>query len=619
MNWRALFLAFCLASGCGDGDPLADASSDTLSEDASSDALPDGAPDASVDAAEDASDDASIDSGDDASVDAGDDAALDAALDTSEADASDSAILDADTEPPRDPFPDVSLGPYASLTQMLVRSLRSNARSLDTSATYTHSAGQGYVLQAIGELLWAARDYDLPERDELIDLALGEIDELERASDRARGSGPGFGLPDAWDAFGDGSVNPAMTAYVWQSGMVALGVVKILRVLDHLGHAEVGSVREFAIALMTRWDAHYTRIADGGYWWYSAEPADNIAVHNTSALLAMAGQMLSELGGPASLSTKAEGVADLLAARLSGNPTRGYTWNYADDGFPVSRRRAEDTSHATITLQLMRFAHDQGWWSTTYMRGVATTLRDNIWSGNPARVRGAVDGTGGSDREWTYTRAATVGYAVHGDSPSGDPLVHEQARSIFFSSYLSRFARNLETGGVDSGRSLGLALLLARRPDAFASGSRWERVAGAADDDAVPRALPEGGGVRFYTVDWAEPADLAAGLTLPARRATAANANFLVDLEDVPDRVAVSLIYQAATGGQIRQWDGSAYRVIAPLTSTRDDEGTLRYFRTTFALADTRFDYQAGVPGVNVLLDLTSRDVAVHRIEATPL
>ena len=52
-----------------------------------------------------------------------------------------------------------------------------------------------------------------------------EIAELEASSGRTRGGGPAFGLPDAWDAFGDGSVNPAFTAYTWQSGMVALGAV----------------------------------------------------------------------------------------------------------------------------------------------------------------------------------------------------------------------------------------------------------------------------------------------------------------------------------------------------------------------------------------------------------
>ncbi len=512
------------------------------------------------------------------------------------------------------PFPDLALGPYESLLTIAIDSMLANAQALDTSTTYDHSAGQGYLLQAIGELLWAARAHELPMRDELVAAALGEIAELQAADDQIAGGGPGFGLDEAWDAFGDGSTNPAFTGYTWQSGMVALGVAKIARVLDDADHPDAAATREYAAALIARWDAHYTDVADGGYWWYSTEPSDAIAVHNTSALVALASETVVDAGGDAALGVRPPEVADLLWARMSGNPSTGYAWNYADDGYPANLRRAEDVSHALVTLQLMRLARDRDWWTDSQMQGVASTLLGTMWTGNPARLTGFVDGSDGGDNEWAWTRAAVIGYAAHGDAPGGDPEVFEVARSILFSSYLSRYERPLDEATVDVARTLAAALLLARRPGGFEAGSEYEVVAGPGDD-----ALPVGpGGVRFYTVDWAAAQDVAAGLVLPARAATAANANFLVDLDDADvGRVVVSLTYASASTGSVGQWDGATYDPLATLPATRDDEGTVRWWRTTFELDAGRFDYQDGVPGINVLLRVTSPDISVHRIEAT--
>lgn len=514
------------------------------------------------------------------------------------------------------PYPDLALGPYPSLTTQAIDSMLSNTDALDTSTSYGQSAAQGYVLQAMGELLWHARDYDLPEREALIDAALVEIDELEASADMVVGGGPAFGLEDAWDAFGDGSTNPAFTAYTWQSGMVALGVAKMVRVLEDAGHPDTDAVRAFGESLVERWDEHYTSVADGGYWWYSTQPSDAIAVHNTSALIAIASQILSESGSDASFAERPPQTADLLWARTSGNPTDGYTWNYADDGYPVAQRRAEDVSHALVTTQLMREAGERGWWSGSQMQGVAATLTDTMWSGHPARLHGFVDGTDGGDNEWSWSRAAVIAYAAHGDAPGGDPAVFEFGRSLYFSSYLSRFERAFEGGTVDGARTLAVALMLSHRPDDLTMGTAWEMVAGPGDD--VAPAAP--GGVRFYTVDWGAPADVTRGLTLPARTSESANANLVVDIEDGDARrVLVSLTYASATAGVLQQWDGTSYRGLGPMPATLDDEGTVRWMRATFELGADRFDYQAGVPGTNVLLQLTHPSVSMSRIEASPL
>jgi hypothetical protein len=521
--------------------------------------------------------------------------------------------IDAGDPPPQ--FPELALGPYTSLMEILIRSIRSGAAAYDANENYAHVANQGYVLQAMGEILWHTRDYAFAARDEIVALALEEIEELRAASGRVVGGGPAYGLERVWDAFGDGSENPAFTAYTWQSGSVALGVAKVARYLNHIEHPQAVPSARFGSDLVSYWFPFYSQNDDGGYFWYSHRQSDAIAVHNTSALIAMAGQILGEIGQN-NVGDRSRSCADLLWARLRGNPQIGYEWNYADDGFPIGRRRAEDVSHALITLQFMRMAGDRGWWPPNRMTGVSRTLLGNMWSGHPARLAGYVDGRA-NDAAWLWTRAAVVGYAAHGDAVGGDPAVFDYARSILFSSYMSRYDRPLVGASVSGVQALAIALLLTRRPAAFAEGSRWTQAAGPGDD-ARPDAP---GGVRFYHVDWEAPAPTRAGrLTLEARLASDVNANILIDLEPNYDgRVIVSLTYRSAADGMVQEWDGDRYQDLAPLPATTDDEGVLRWMRTTFELNRAiRFDYQGPIPGTNVLLQITSRP-AVHMIEATPL
>ncbi|MEZ4446877.1 MAG: hypothetical protein R3B72_47800 [Polyangiaceae bacterium] len=533
--------------------------------------------------------------------------------------------------PPLEALADFRIGPYASALSMLDDSIDAGFDAYDTSTTYSHSAAQGYVLQTVGAYLDVSLRFEIPGADmrrrELLSGALDEIDELMLASDEVSSGGPAFGLADAWDAFGDGSVNPAYTAYTWQSGMVALGVAEILRYAAaapsevHADEeARLAAARAFLGDLVDYWTPYYTEVAlgseTGGYFWYSDQTADAIAVHNTSALIAMASDIYGELVGDSSYQLRAASCARLLHARLEVTPSGGYTWNYADDGYPESLRRPEDVSHALVTTQLMRYAADRGWWSPADMQKLAVTFREQIWSDNPARLNGYVDGGGANANEWVWTRAAVVGFAAQGDAPEGQPPLFDYARSILLSSYLTPLDRPLDGAILGAPQMLALGRLFQRRPSAFASDAgTFAMVAGDGDD-----ALPSGPGhVRFYTVDWDLPLPTdRAGLILPARQAQTPNANLLVDLEPEDARpVVVSLVYAATEAGTVEQWDGSSYQALATLSPTGDEGGTLRWMRTTFELNPSRFDYQGAVPGVNVLLQVTSAP-AVHRLEATP-
>lgn len=541
----------------------------------------------------------------------------------------DAASLDA--RPALPPLRDFSIGPYPSAIALVQRSIESNARALDASRTFTQSAAQGYLLQAMARFLRAADGREFPggepARDALVTAAIAEVDELIAGASRVLGGAPGYGLDEAWDAFGDGSTNPAFTNYAWQTGMVATGVGELLLYLRDAGarHADRATdarrMQGFLSSMIVPYQSRSSAIAGASpaaaYYWYSFASADAKNTHNTNALIATATWMLGELEGDSALRARAQQSSEALRIRLRTTSSR-YEWNYVDDNYPAAQRNAEDISHALLTTQFMRFARDRGWLSDGHMAALANTFTDAIWSGHPARMNGRVDGTSAGASDWTYTRAAVLGFAANADAPGGDPLLFDLARSALMSARLARFDVALSSGTVDSVGLDALATLLLHRPAAFDSDSRWSVVAGPGDDAAPADAR---GGVRFYRVDWAAPArSTAASLALDARAATAANANFLVDLPDnQTGPVSVSITWHAPTSGAVEQYDGSAYRTSAPLPATTDETGAERWMRTTFVFdASAAVDYERSTPGRNVLFQCTNA-VVVHRIEATPL
>ncbi len=525
---------------------------------------------------------------------------------------------------PLAPLEDFTIGPYPSALGMLDASLDAAFAAYDTSTSYSHSAAQGYTLQSVGALLRVSEEHLLPggsaRQVALVTAALDEIDELRLAADQVLSGGPAFGLSDAWDAFGDGTENPAYTAYTWQSGMVAVGIAEVLRFATRHPELFADSSRiDDAVAflgqLIDYWTPFYTPVAigaeSGGYFWYSDQVADDMAVHNTSALIAIASEIYGELIGDDAYRDRGAAYARLLKARLTTTAGDGYSWNYVDDGYPVGSRRAEDVSHALVTTQFMRFAAEVGWWNDTDMSRLSRTFTRQMWKGLPARLNGRVDGSGAGDTEWVWTRAAVIGFAANADALGGEPALFDYARSILLSSYLTPFDRALTGASLGPAQMLALARMFEHRPDAYAPDSMWSMVAGP--DDTMP------GGARFYTVDWNAPTDVdVAGLSLVARVAQTDNANLLVDLSEAAPRVAVSITYSATTAGDVQQWDGQTYLGLGALPATRAEDGSVRWMRTTVMLNPDRFDYQAGVDGTNILLQLTNTPT-VHRIEATPL
>ena len=477
-----------------------------------------------------------------------------------------------------EPSDDFRIGPHRDCRELLLRSIRNQAETCDCSRKYAHSASQGYLLATIGITLQLDDPFFDPYRRELVDIALGEIEELISAQDRVRGGGPAFGLDYEYDAFQDGSSNPAFTAYTWNSGMTAWGGMLFLDALKESPELEPGNALRYFDLIsgwIQYWEPFFTSLdengAELGYFWYSDSENDaDKAVHNTSALIAMAADHWRALrpGDSAArrLGAQADAFFRFFKARLTRMPSGGYTWNYWDDGLAPDRRRAEDTAHALIETQLIRHMEGLGYFPPEEMPGFEKTLMRQVWKGDPVALAAAVDGSGIASRK--LARTAPILYATLADRVPNSSLVWETGKSILFSTYLSEHWIDPETGSVDSVRSLALARFLQTRPGAPAVS--W--TAGKNESSGPRFDFPEN--------QWSPAEGIEAGYSLAAVRGKA-NASWSLTFpeSETPAGLVVSLIWAGRNEARITASSGGG----AILSPTLNEKGALRWHRTTFA------------------------------------
>jgi hypothetical protein len=174
------------------------------------------------------------------------------------------------------------------------------------------------------------------------------LDTLWRARYTTSSGRPGWGLPYAWDAFGDGTTNPADTVYTYTTAMAALAF------LD--GYVALGDSTQ-----LDRAKAAVTTILTEcwGYEagplmsvWYSNQPRDQIngsyVVHNVNALTLAAIARIDRYEGEAYESEKRSGIEAMLVEHSGYEGVEGQ-WRY-QTGSP---NRNDLVHHAYIALGLV--------------------------------------------------------------------------------------------------------------------------------------------------------------------------------------------------------------------------------------------------------------------------
>ncbi len=139
--------------------------------------------------------------------------------------------------------------------------------------------------------------------------------------------GPGYGLPASFDAFQDGTTDPASTIFAYETGYA---VWCLSEAADVLGDA---SIRAIATSVLENYSAHaYTTTSVDcpgcGYFWYSMASADaNRYVKNTNIELGLASLVYNRYGADTNARTRGK------AAVMSQNQELAVRKNHEYLGF----------------------------------------------------------------------------------------------------------------------------------------------------------------------------------------------------------------------------------------------------------------------------------------------
>lgn len=169
----------------------------------------------------------------------------------------------------------------------------------------------------------------------------------------------GWGLPFAWDAFGDGSVNNEHTIYTITTALV---IQALLDATDAIHAAEQDVPLEPQVLIDTANSAIKTFLQgkfirqDGELiFWYSVNPEDDYHVLNVSSMLTGQIQRLSQyLSIPESeaLSLVADEGFSYVIERMVTDENGNIQWMYGGDDWPNDRaNRPNDLVHEAYVIQ----------------------------------------------------------------------------------------------------------------------------------------------------------------------------------------------------------------------------------------------------------------------------
>jgi hypothetical protein len=134
---------------------------------------------------------------------------------------------------------------------------------------------------------------------------------------------PGWGMPLAWDAFGDGTVNPADTPYTISTAQVIEGLFDAMDLAGPLfSGSEVLQAESTIRDVWSRWSSEaWTQDGTRGWFWYSPVVSDSENVVNVNAMmLGVAARALRHgwREGDAAFSSAVRVTAEVLVRTILG-------------------------------------------------------------------------------------------------------------------------------------------------------------------------------------------------------------------------------------------------------------------------------------------------------------
>ena len=195
---------------------------------------------------------------------------------------------------------------------------------------------------------------------------------------------PGWGLPQAWDAFGDGTTNSINQPYTITTAIVLNGLMDTLALDDFWSQPERSEIDAVMARVAVRWcNEIWSKGYGGGYFWYSPSRVDDIfAVNSPSMFTGSLARLLHDHADAFSRSDRAlvQGRVDDMARAIvatvelrEGLPFWDYRPNYKP-------KQPNDLLHHIYTLWGIETYRDCGVHvQLTWTRAQAIASVDKFW------------------------------------------------------------------------------------------------------------------------------------------------------------------------------------------------------------------------------------------------
>jgi hypothetical protein len=204
---------------------------------------------------------------------------------------------------------------------------------------------------------------------------------------------PGWGLPQPWDTFADGTENPANHSYTITTAIVMNGLLDALRASDLWSSAEKTEIRDMLVSVSRRWCRElWSEGYGGGYFWYSPREEDStFCVNSPSMFLGSLTRLLAEQGEALTdedrklFTERRDAQAKAIVSTVELRDGAPF-WKYTPLPNRYNKLSPNDLVHQVYTLWGIETYRDaQGPVAITWTRADAVRSVDQFWrAGAPA-------------------------------------------------------------------------------------------------------------------------------------------------------------------------------------------------------------------------------------------
>jgi hypothetical protein len=230
--------------------------------------------------------------------------------------------------------------------------------------------------------------------------------------DLDRDGKPGWGLPQAWDAFSDGTLNVTNQPYTITSAIVLNGLMDSLELDDFWSHAERKEIDTVMANVAVRWCKEiWSKGYGGGYFWYSPSAVDDIfAVNSPSMFTGSLARLLHEhaeafnRSDRALVQSRADDMARAIVSTVELRQGLPF-WDYRPNYQP---RQPNDLLHHIYTLWgIETYRHYGGRVKLPWTREQAIASVDKFWK-NGQLMEYPQDVTYTGDQEQFNSKPSTL-------------------------------------------------------------------------------------------------------------------------------------------------------------------------------------------------------------------